>query len=114
MMFYILVLLGISLIIMGIMKDKKEEPDSDLGIEIEDLKLRIENLEKEFYRGKTTSFHDIAISTYKDISLSSLDNYRKVLEYEEKNYSIEEISKKLHMKKGELLLLKNLYKEYQD
>lgn len=112
-MFYILVSIGIILIVIGISSYKSEEYNNkdnnsaeevevDYFIiqEIEDLKYRIENLEKQ--------------PTSTDLSFSSVENYKKVLQYEKEDHSIEEISDLLNMKKGEVLLLKNLYKNYED
>lgn len=43
-----------------------------------------------------------------------LDQYRKLCEYENKHYTLDQISSLLHMQKGELLLLKNLFKNISE
>ena len=121
-MFYALVGLGIVFIIVGVYNYKPEEknrPDegkefqeSLREIEIDDLKYRIENLEKEFSSQHSKSFQEVIEDS--ELAYSSIDNYKKVLQYEEENLSIEEISELLDMKKGEVLLLKNLYKNQKD
>lgn len=121
-MFYALVTLGIIFIIIGIYnykapEDKRSEEvvkfqESLREIEIEDLKYRLDNLEKELYSRQSSSFEDVMEAA--DLSFDSIENYKKVRQYEEENLSIEEISELLDMKKGEVLLLKNLYKNQED
>lgn len=43
-----------------------------------------------------------------------LEQYRKLCEYENQNYTLDQISSLLHMQKGELLLLKNLFKNISE
>lgn len=114
-MFYALITIGIIFIIVGVKnyipeQEQEQEPPL-LTFELDDLKFRIENLEKEFYENKTRSFEDVVAST--DLSFNSVENYKKVREYEKENLSIEEISELLDMNKGEVILLKNLYKNQE-
>lgn len=119
-MFYALVAIGIIFIFVGVKYYKpletniveETEDESLLNLELDDLKFRIENLEKELYHNKTTSFDEVIEST--ESFFNSIENYKKVRKYEEENLSIEEISQLLDMKKGEVLLLKNLYKNHKD
>lgn len=116
-MFYALTAIGIIFIVVGVYNYQPEqihkiEEEPLLPFELDDLKFRIENLEKEFYENKTISFEDVVADT--NPSLNAMDNYKKVRQYEEENLSIEEISTLLDMKKGEVLLLKNLYKNHKD
>lgn len=114
-MFYILVVAGISLIVIGINKKKNEfkyDVNNSLSTfeRVEDfieLRRRIENLEKTLYYDEPQLEESISLSY-------PLQKYKLLCQYEIQNYSMEEICRLLDMKKGEVLLLKNLYKDYGD
>lgn len=118
-MFYILVFIGIIFITLGIYIHRGEvEAKEDIALN--DLIFRIENLEMALDKEEKPSFEDVATNVYKEVIeedtellATSMDNYKRVAQYEKENYSIEEISDLLNMKKGEILLLKNLYKNYE-
>lgn len=145
-MFYFLVILGLSCIILGIFlnnsKSKNQGQNQDPSYqETEELYLlheRVRQVEK-LLAGETPYLDEIEEGSSKedkdrevgakgkedrikeDIDRQSigsgnygLDKYKLLLRYEEENYSLEEISSKLNMNKGEVLLLKNLYKDYQE
>ncbi|MBC8588348.1 hypothetical protein [Paratissierella segnis] len=129
-MFYFLMTLGIVLIALGVYKEKNNiKTDEKYGkVALNDLyhlNQRIEAIEKILFFPDSDEFGD---DTYKSIEKSiekslkeepqsipqnSLEKYERILKYEEDNYSLEEICNLLDMKKGEVLLLKNLYKNYK-
>lgn len=121
-MFYLLIISSLSLIILGLFNNKNKDFNlnsmftkvvnsnesnmiNELN-ELNELKYRVENLENIlFYDGEKEA------NIEKDPS-NSLKIYKLLCQYEKENYTIEEISEVLEMRKGELLLLKNLYKDY--
>lgn len=132
-MFYFLVTIGISLIVYGIYKEKdnlsilvKEKHNKIELNELNHLSKRIENIEKILFysndfedylneeneilkKGNEVTYEEVENT----ISQNSLEKYKKILQYEKENHSLEEICSLLDMKKGEVLLLKNLYKTYK-
>lgn len=132
-MFYFLVTIGISLIVYGIYKEKdnlsilvKEKHNKIELNELNYLSKRIENIEKILFysndfeaylneeneilkKGNEVTYEEVENT----ISQNSLEKYKKILQYEKENHSLEEICSLLDMKKGEVLLLKNLYKTYK-
>ena len=87
---------------------------SELVEDLEFLERRIETLEdilfsqvleeEKLKRSKEPE------EASKEESKDSLENYRLIKKYEDERKSLYEISKLLKMNKGEVLLLKNLYK----
>lgn len=121
-MFYILVSFGITLIILGAFNDKNRIADSigsrqsdpiDIR-ELNELKLRIENLEDIlFYIDEDVAIPIAEIPKEENNKFTnSLETFNMLCQYEKENYTLEEICELLGMKKGEVLLLKNLYKNY--
>lgn len=133
-MFYLLLFTGISLIVMGIYLDKNIVYDliiekqlhlddkyitfADIQ-EISDLKLRIKNLENTVFSiSKPDEYVEIAPKLYNiegknNTSTNLLETFDMLSQYEDEKKSLEEICLLLNMKKGEVLLLKNLHKNYQ-
>ena len=132
-MFYFLVAIGISLMVYGIYKEKdnlsilvKESPNKIELNELNRLSERIENIEKilffsddfEAYLNEENEIlkkdNEVAYEEVENtISQNSIEKYKMILKYEKENHSLEEICSLLDMKKGEVLLLKNLYKTYK-
>ncbi|MFZ7120952.1 MAG: hypothetical protein ACOWWH_08395 [Eubacteriaceae bacterium] len=121
-MFISIMIMGMILIGIGLFKNKKNksvnlETDNN---ELLQLKRRIDNIEQVYFENSlkektveinssTNMLHDY--NTFASTNL--LEKFEMICEYESKDYSINEISKLLNMNKGEVLLLKNLYKNYQ-
>lgn len=141
MMFYLLIIVGCVFIILGIFLDDPEnieEKKISSYKEVEELYLlqnRIEDLERIIledasYIEDDSYMEDEIIENsiedskkteeiYKDISNNpglsyGLEKYNLLLEYESKGYSLEEICNHLNMNKGEVLLLKGLYKNHSN
>lgn len=131
-MFYVLIILGVLIIALGIYKEKgnisfftNNEFENKIELnEINHLKLRIENIENILFfsepvitEEKEIEFETLPInyqvqSDEETLDDSSLNIYKTIRRYEKENYTLEEICSLLDMKKGEVLLLKNLYKDY--
>lgn len=89
--------------------------------EIEDIEEKNSLIENTKNRNIEVENVEIDNSLIEDLNIEDMENnnygldkYKLLLEYKAKNYSLEEICTKLNMNKGEVLLLKNLYKDYQD
>lgn len=118
-MFYILVFIGILLIGVGISIDKGSKSISQE--QLIHLEHRIGKLEKSlfdkiFEMGKVEEEKEetpiIQILDDSNPGIDGLEKYKLLCQYEKENYTIEEISALLNMNKGEVSLLKNLYKNY--
>lgn len=70
-----------------------------------------QNIKEMVIKGNA-NLKSLSIDKSFDIENESIKKYLKIKELEESGNNIEEICKKLHMNKGEVLLLKKLYKEY--
>lgn len=124
-MYYLLTLIGVILIVIGISdyefgavprpKDKTKE--------YKDLIRRIEDLESTLYAIDFDFEEEVKVKevepTYESVSKSinvpdeSVKIFNTLRQCEEEGYSLEETCLLLNMNKGEVLLLKNLYKNYQ-
>lgn len=129
-MFYFLIIIGCILIILGIYMDKPKNREKDYTTsykEVEELYLlneRIEYLERILLQDISTieeieeveEIENEAMErdmVLEDGSLGyGLEKYKLLLKYEAEDYSLEDICDLLDMNKGEVLLLKNLYKNY--
>ena len=126
-MYYFLNLIGVIFIVLGI-NDEKIDLVSNISNdpeELSDLIKRIDHLEKmvydveiDFDEDEIQKFENYE-KNYKvveqqiiktDEPLTILDTLRQC---EEEGYSLEKTCSILKMNKGEVLLLKNLYKSYQ-
>lgn len=126
-MFYFLTILGIWLIVLGISNEKDDlkslfkqsNENMDLN-RFNQLDKRIEEIEKiiffsndfEVYLKEQENIEDYntpASSVYNNSS----DKYALIEKYEEEGHSLDEICSLLDMKKGEVILLKNLHKNYK-
>lgn len=123
-MYYFLTLIGIIFIVLGTNDDETlsvpeviHEPEV-----LKDLVKRIEDLEKTLY-DVDLNFEEEEIELFEsnfssvgntiDISDQPITIFDTLRQCEEEGYSLEKICLKLNMNKGEVLLLKNLYKNYQ-
>ena len=128
-MFNLLIFVGVALIIWGVYMDKTPQEVSDF----KDLNYRIELIENLLYNNEPifedeypiheedATFKTIMENTNSQIIKKEIDLPSNIMEasvvisqYEEGKYTIEEVCSILNMKKGEVLLLKNLYKNYQE
>jgi hypothetical protein len=129
-MFNLLIFIGFALIIWGLYMDKAPQEFSDF----KDLNYRIELIENLLYNNEPIfedeyHVHEEEVATFKtvmddtntqtinkeiDLPSNILEASEVISQYEEGKYTIEEVCSILNMKKGEVLLLKNLYKKYQD
>lgn len=129
-MFSFLIFTGFALIIWGLYMDKAPRESSDF----QDLNYRIELIENLLYNNEPITedeypVNEEEVTTFKtvmdttnsqiikeEIGLPSnlLEASTVIAQYEDGKYTIEEVCKMLNMKKGEVLLLKNLYKKYQE
>lgn len=126
-MFYFLIILGILLMAVGIYKEKdnlfvkfNEKQEKVEFNELYHLNKRIENIEKIlFFSDDSDDFEKVWEEAVGEgfhplpTPQNSLEKYERILQYEKEDYSLEEICSILDMKKGEVLLLKNLYKTYK-
>ncbi|MDY0235482.1 MAG: hypothetical protein RBR71_05610 [Gudongella sp.] len=81
-------------------------------IEVEDTVSRREDLsQNEFLAVLEREKEQVKIDNM-DIASEMKEKFKLVADYERGIYSLEEVCKLLDMKKGEVLLLKNLYKKY--
>lgn len=126
-MFYFLIILGCTLIVLGIYMDgpkSRVEPNTSYK-DIEELHLlnaRIEFLERAFMEeipivGELEEEAEDEImeedgSNPEETKAYGLEKYDLLRKYEEEGHSLEEICILLNMNKGEVILLKNLYKNY--
>lgn len=122
-MYYFLTLIGIILIVIGAGDDEivlipQLDPEP---AKVEDLIRRIENLEKTLYdvdlsfEEETELFGINYESTAETINITRepITIFDRLRQCEEEGYSLEKTCLILNMNKGEVLLLKNLYKNYQ-
>jgi len=103
---------------------------------MEELLLRIGNIENLLYKAEANyieDFNDIKVEIEEDVDFSSVmdyvssqsnekeqeissvyqDAFKVIALYNKGDYTLEEACRILNMKKGEVLLLKNMYKKYQ-
>lgn len=122
-MVYFLVTLGLFLISLGLylgyrkpLKVKKTQIDPALIDRIERLEQVTFKalLEEEKNReNPSQAVEQLEIETSKEDRENGFSNKYKLLErYEREDKSLEEICQLLNMQKGEVFLLKNLYKDY--
>ena len=123
-MFTFLVSTGMICIALGLYNEKIRKGDSTSyefeenspSREIMDIKDRVNNLEKLILYGDGPEEHSEPRENLfsQDLEKANifLDKYKLICKYEASNLSIEEICSKKKKKKGEILLLKNLYKNY--
>ena len=82
--------------------------------EIEGLEVRIKTLEEmlfnEILKKEVGSSESRRNKKGMKIEEDSIEKYKLIIEYEKQNKSIDEIAKLLDINKGEVLLLKSLYK----
>lgn len=133
-MFYALMLIGIIFIILGniidglyskssevifVDKNYKEKTRNTQDTmeskkEIEGLEVRIKTLEEmlfnEILKKEVGSSESRRNKKGMKIEEDSIEKYKLIIEYEKQNKSIDEIAKLLDINKGEVLLLKSLYK----
>ena len=127
-MFYILILFGAALILLGIYirKNQREaEPGRPVfeSYGMEEMKNRMEQLEQLLFESlvkqeaikmedceehKEPAVPEEAASARKPMP----DSMRTVVEYEKEGLNVQEIANLTRMNKGEVLLLKNLSKHY--
>lgn len=128
-MFYILVFLGFVLMGLGIYKEKNIISSSLLNMlaysavpkEVTELEQRVSNIESimfsDFMERKEAKIrrdeHEEFEHESIDTPLNGIEKYKLLCRYEEENRTFEEICTLLDMRKGEILLLKNLYKDFQ-
>lgn len=123
-MYYFLTLIGVILIVLGI-NDEKITIIPELKTETEDLKdllERIEALENTIY-DVDLNFEEEEVELFEvnyngveepiNITDEPLTIFDTLRHCEEEGYSLEKTCLILNMNKGEVLLLKNLYKNYQ-
>lgn len=133
-MFYLLILIGIVFIVLGNIleriyskssedisadgNDEKKTRNTQATMEskkeIGDLEVRIKTLEEMLFNKILEE--EIGSSKSKEnkkemkVKKDSIEKYKLIIEYEKQNKSIDEIAKLLDINKGEVLLLKSLYK----
>lgn len=134
-MFYILIISGMFFIAFGTILEKKHgKLKKDLFIdeiyneksreskiyndkrEVELLEKRLEMLEEMLFtkvlneeiNNSTTIEEDIQEKL--SVEEDSMEKYKLIVKYEKQKKSLDEIAKLLGINKGEVLLLKNLYK----
>lgn len=133
-MVYILVFIGVLLILIGVYMEKNMDIDSRTEKlltfadnqsnfaeiqELSDIKLRIKNLENIVFNiSCSEEYEEVAykfdsIEEKSNSSTNLLKTFEMLCKYEKEDNSLEEICELLNMNKGEVLLLKNLYKNYQ-
>lgn len=132
-MFNLLVFIGLALIILGLYIDSALPDSSGLN----QLRHRIENIEnilynndhifeddEKYFENTEIEVDDITFKSVMDessiqaekidVSSNTLKAFEVISLYEDGKKTLEEVCKTLNMKKGEVLLLKNLYKKYQE
>jgi len=132
-MFNFLIFIGFILIACGIYMDR-DNLDSSLLVNtntsyevdrIDEIIHRIEGIEDILYNynpileDEDIVFKDVLDSTTiqedKDvITVNTTEAFNVISFYEAGKYTLEQTCKILNMDKGEVLLLKNIYKKYQD
>lgn len=128
-MYYFLTLIGIILILIGTDDDKTSEITSvtEEYMELDDftgLIKRIESLESTFSSVDMDFKADEEVLEFEAITYENVANsisvankpvtiFDALRQCEEEGYSLEKTCSILNMNKGEVLLLKNLYKNYQ-
>jgi len=127
-MFYILILFGAALILLGIYIGKNQtaaEPGQPI-IEtcgMEEMKNRMEQMEQLLFESLLKQ-EEIRMEDFEEHEEPAVqeeapavrkpmpDNMRTVVEYEKEGLNTQEIANLTRMNKGEVLLLKNLSKHY--
>ncbi len=129
-MFYILIILGILFIVYGVFLEKRtntlpkdistsetynsEVKATDSTIyekEIDGLKERLESIEEILFSNILEENIDRSTgSTEILVERDALEKYKIIQKYEKQGKNLDEIAKLLDINKGEVLLLKNLYK----
>ena len=133
-MVYILVFIGVLLILIGVYMEKNMGVDSRTEKistfsdnqsnfaeiqELSDIKLRIKNLENIVFNISYSDEYEEVVYKFDSIeeksnsSTNLVKTFEMLCKYEKEGNSLEEICELLNMNKGEVLLLKNLYKNYQ-
>lgn len=128
-MYYFLTLIGIILILIGTEDDKTKEITAitEEYMELDDftgLIKRIESLESTFSSVDMDFKADEEVLEFEAITYENVANsisvankpvtiFDALRQCEEEGYSLEKTCSILNMNKGEVLLLKNLYKNYQ-
>jgi hypothetical protein len=125
-MYSFLIGIGILMIFLGFYFDKQDtSPKRDTAIE--DINQRLQNLEDILFNYEPTfdtaeedmSFKNVldSVDINKEQDKDNIDNrletFDVVSRLESGEYTIEQACKILNMKKGELLFLRNIYKEYR-
>jgi hypothetical protein len=125
-MYSFLIGIGILMIFLGFYFDKQDtSPKRDTAIE--DINQRLQNLEDILFNYEPTfdaaeedmSFKNVldSVDINKEQEKDNIDNrletFDVVSRLESGEYTIEQACKILNMKKGELLFLRNIYKEYR-
>lgn len=133
-MFYILIVIGLVFIVAGNIlerlyskssedllideEDKQKMMNAEDAIESKkemgDLEVRIKGLEEMLFNKileeEISSSETEGNKKEMKIKEDSIEKYKLIVEYEKQNKSIDEIAKLLETNKGEVLLLKSLYK----
>lgn len=120
-MFYFLVLLGSALVGLGLYNKNDREKEENPGIERRLEAIESILFEKMVFEGEKTMEKNFAETEPKqypeqeeviEAKKTVPDNIRIILEYQNQGLNVTEIAKKTGMKKGEVLLLKDLSKNY--
>lgn len=122
-MYYFLTLIGIILIVLGINDDKTVlvSEVTEEAEEFKDLIRRIEDLERTLYdidlsfeeESQLLGTNHKSITETRNMPHEPITIFDTLRQCEEEGYSLEKTCLILNMNKGEVLLLKNLYKNYQ-
>ncbi len=116
-MYSFLILLGLLFIILGIYAHRTEKIDdtSESKVSYGDIEELV-ILEKRVAHIEEILFEDIPedveLETDENRGETGFEKYMLLKRYEKEGYLLEEICELLNMNKGEILLLKNLYKDY--
>ncbi len=116
-MFYFLIIIGFIFIILGIVYKDKREKSPLLPPNYKQLEKRISDMEKLLFEDLLEHEMLDELSPVEEVrqDLSReeelIRKYTLLKRYERENKSIEEICRLLNMQKGEVFLLKNLYKD---
>jgi len=120
-LFYFLVLLGSALVGLGLYNKNDREKEENPGIERRLEAIESILFEKMVFEGEKTMEKNFAETEPKqypeqeeviEAKKTVPDNIRIILEYQNQGLNVTEIAKKTGMKKGEVLLLKDLSKNY--
>jgi len=135
-MFYILMLTGSGLILLGLNNRRiqkrflpsagfaaAEPVPASVSFDLEELEGRMEQLERLMFQSMVNREEEKAEAASEPVEAAAAgepqvpkqpmpDNVRAVLDYESQGLSLQEIANITRMNKGEVLLLKNLSKHY--